>query len=137
MKLGDTHSLECRVSSSQSLNICWYKNDQKISDGANAKLTFEALSARLQLLSAVFEDSGIYTCEVHNDAGSTSCSSVLTVQGQLSGDSSMVPQKDHMQHERQLRLSSNRVTMFSRGSILCENSEPLRGHQGEGRQPAL
>lgn len=49
---------------------------------------FGDLSARLQLLSAAFEDSGIYTCEVHNDAGSASCSSVLTVQGQLSPDSS-------------------------------------------------
>uniref|UniRef100_H3CBC5 Ig-like domain-containing protein n=1 Tax=Tetraodon nigroviridis TaxID=99883 RepID=H3CBC5_TETNG len=80
VKLNEGHSLECRVSSSQSLNICWYKNDHKITDGANTKLMFGDLSARLQLLSAAFEDSGIYTCEVHNDAGSASCSSVLTVQ---------------------------------------------------------
>lgn len=94
MKLCEGHSFECRVSTSQSLNICWYKNDQKIVDGANAKLTFEALTARLQLLSAAFEDSGVYTCELHNAAGSASCSSVLAVQGQLSRHSSMVPQKD-------------------------------------------
>lgn len=102
MKLCEGHSLECRVSSSQSLNICWYKNDQKISDGANAKLTFEDLSARLQLLSAAFEDSGVYTCEVHNAAGSASCSSVLTVQGQLSRDSSMVAPEGPDTAEQQL-----------------------------------
>lgn len=102
MKLCEGHSLECRVSSSQSLNICWYKNDQKISDGANAKLTFEDLSVCLQLLSAAFEDSGVYTCEVHNAAGSASCSSVLTVQGQLSRDSSMVAPEGPDTAEQQL-----------------------------------
>lgn len=38
-----------------------------------------------------------------------------------------------MQHEQQL----TRLTIFSRVSIVRENSEPPRGHQGEGRQPAL
>lgn len=46
-------------------------------------ITFVEPTARLQLHSAVLEDSGLYTCEVHNAAGSASCSSVVTVQGQL------------------------------------------------------
>lgn len=40
-------------------------------------------TAYLQLRTTRFEDNGVYTCEAHNDAGSESCSSVLTVQGQL------------------------------------------------------
>lgn len=47
------------------------------------KISFVEPTARLQLLSAVLEDSGLYTCEVLNDAGSASCSSKVTVQGQL------------------------------------------------------
>lgn len=87
--------MECRVSSAQSLKISWYKNDQKIHDGTNVKITFVELTARLQLHSAEFEASGVYTCEVHNDAGSASCSSVLTVQGQLITPDSSVHVKLH------------------------------------------
>lgn len=64
--------------------MCWYKNDQKISDGGNYKGMFVDSTAYLQLRSAMLEDNGVYTCEVHNDAGSASCSTTLTVQGQLS-----------------------------------------------------
>ena len=40
-------------------------------------------TAYLQLRTTRFEDNGVYTCEAHNDAGSASCSTILTVQGQL------------------------------------------------------
>lgn len=63
--------------------MCWYKNDQKISDGGNYKIMCVDSTAYLQLRSARFEDNGAYTCEAHNDAGSASCSTILTVQGQL------------------------------------------------------
>ncbi|XP_015258297.1 PREDICTED: titin-like [Cyprinodon variegatus] len=60
--------------------MCWYKNDQKISDDGNYRATLLESAASLQLSSASFEDDGVYTCEVHNDAGSASCSTTLTVQ---------------------------------------------------------
>lgn len=63
--------------------MCWYKNDQKLTDGGNYKIMFVDSTAYLQLHTARFEDNGVYTCEAHNDAGSASCSTVLTVQGQL------------------------------------------------------
>lgn len=62
--------------------MCWYKNDHKITDGGNYKVMFVDSTAYLQLHTTRFEDSGVYTCEAHNDAGSVSCSTVLTVQGQ-------------------------------------------------------
>lgn len=61
----------------------WYKNDQKIADGNNYKMMFVDSTAYLQLRTTRFEDNGVYTCEAHNDAGSVSCSTILTVQGQL------------------------------------------------------
>uniref|UniRef100_A0A3B3TKS6 Ig-like domain-containing protein n=1 Tax=Poecilia latipinna TaxID=48699 RepID=A0A3B3TKS6_9TELE len=72
--------LECKTNSARSLKMCWYKNDQKISDGGNYEAMFVDSTAYLQLHSARLEDNGVYTCEVHNDAGSASCSTTLTVQ---------------------------------------------------------
>ncbi|MEQ2219931.1 hypothetical protein ILYODFUR_000155 [Ilyodon furcidens] len=72
--------LECKTTSSCSSKILWYKNNQKISDGGNYKTMFVESTAYLQLCSARLEDNGVYTCEVHNDAGSASCSTTLTVQ---------------------------------------------------------
>ncbi|KAM4609388.1 titin-like [Polymixia lowei] len=71
---------ECKATSARSLKMCWYKNDQMITDGGNYKTMFVDSTAYLQLRTTRFEDNGVYTCEAHNDAGSASCSTVLTVQ---------------------------------------------------------
>lgn len=87
VKQYEGHCFECKVTSVQSLRICWYKNDQQITDGGNYKTMCVDSTAYLQISNATFDDNGVYSCEAHNDAGSASCSSVLTVQGQLlSGD---------------------------------------------------
>lgn len=83
MKLCEGHRFECKATSARSLIMCWYKNDQKITEGNNYKVMFVDSTAYLQLRTTKFEDDGVYTCEAQNDAGSVSCSTVLTVQGQL------------------------------------------------------
>lgn len=83
VKQYEGHCFECKVTSVQSLRICWYKNDQQITDGGNYNTVCVDSNAYLQISNATFDDNGVYTCEAHNDAGSASCSSVLTVQGQL------------------------------------------------------
>lgn len=83
MKQCEGHCFECKLTDVQSLRICWYKNDQQITDGGSYKTMFVDSTAYLQLSNAKFEDNGVYTCEAHNDAGTVSCSTVLTVQGQL------------------------------------------------------
>uniref|UniRef100_A0A8P4KEG5 Ig-like domain-containing protein n=1 Tax=Dicentrarchus labrax TaxID=13489 RepID=A0A8P4KEG5_DICLA len=80
VKLCEGYRFECKFTSSRSLNMCWYKNDQKITDGNNYKIMFVDSSAYLQLRTTRFEDNGVYTCEAHNDAGSASCSTILTIQ---------------------------------------------------------
>lgn len=83
MKQREGHRFECKATSTRSLNMCWYKDDEKIIDGGNYKTMFVDSTAYLQLRTTGFEDNGVYTCEAHNDAGSVSCSTVLIVQGQL------------------------------------------------------
>ncbi|KAI4795897.1 hypothetical protein KUCAC02_029578 [Chaenocephalus aceratus] len=80
VKQSEGYRFECKAIASRSLKMCWYKNDQKITDGDNYRTTFVDSTAYLQLQSTRFADNGVFTCEAHNDAGSLSCSTVLTVQ---------------------------------------------------------
>ena len=81
VKQCDPVRLECKVTSGRSLKMCWYKNDKKITDGDNYRTSFADTTAVLQMLTARFDDKGVYTCEAQNDAGSISCSTILAVQG--------------------------------------------------------
>lgn len=83
VKLCEGLRFECKATSSHSLKMYWYKNDQKITEGNNYKIMLVDSTSYLQLHTTRFEDNGVYTCEAQNDAGCVSCSSVLTVQGQL------------------------------------------------------
>lgn len=83
VKLCEGHRFECKATSSHYLKMCWYKNDQKITEGSNYKIMLVDSTSYLQLHTTRFEDNGVYTCEAQNDAGCVSCSTVLVVQGQL------------------------------------------------------
>lgn len=82
VKHGESLRLECKVSGSAPLNVTWYKHDSKVTDGANIKTSLVDSLSVLELLSTDFDDDGVYTCEVQNDAGSISCSTTLSVKGQ-------------------------------------------------------
>lgn len=83
VKRGESLRLECKVSGTTPLKTTWYKHDTKVSDGGNYRMSFTDSVAVLELLSTSFDDDGVYTCEAQNDAGSVSCSTTLTVKGQL------------------------------------------------------
>lgn len=82
VKQGESLRLECKVSGTAPLNVTWYKHDTKVTDGGNCRTSFVDSVAVLDLLSTSFDDDGVYTCEAHNDAGSVSCSTTLTIKGQ-------------------------------------------------------
>lgn len=82
VKHSDSLRLECKVSGTTPLKVTWYKHDTKVMDGANCKTSFVDSVAVLELLSANFDDDGVYTCEAQNDAGIASCSTTLSVKGQ-------------------------------------------------------
>lgn len=83
MKLSDAVVLECKVTGTAPLQINWFKNDSKLTDSDNCKTSFDGSVAVLHISTTSFEDGGVYSCEAQNDAGTKSCSTTLTVKGQL------------------------------------------------------
>uniref|UniRef100_A0A8C9EWI3 Ig-like domain-containing protein n=1 Tax=Pavo cristatus TaxID=9049 RepID=A0A8C9EWI3_PAVCR len=75
--------LECIVSGSHPISIQWYKDGQEITASEKHKYSFHDNTAFLEINKLEGTDSGSYTCEATNKAGSNQCSgAVLTVQGQ-------------------------------------------------------
>lgn len=73
--------LECKVTGTPPLKISWYKNDNALTESNNVMMAFDGSTSVLEILSTSCEDDGVYTCEVHNDAGTKSCSTILSVKG--------------------------------------------------------
>lgn len=86
VKQGAPLRLECRVRGSAPLRVTWYKQDTAVSEEGHCRTSFVDSVAVLELLSTSFDDEGVYTCDVHNDAGSVSCSTTLAVKGQFPAD---------------------------------------------------
>lgn len=53
----------------------------ELSDGEKYKISFKNGSATLEILNLEITQSGSYTCEVSNNAGSESCSTLVSVKG--------------------------------------------------------
>uniref|UniRef100_A0A8B9BHT5 Ig-like domain-containing protein n=1 Tax=Anser brachyrhynchus TaxID=132585 RepID=A0A8B9BHT5_9AVES len=67
--------LECIVSGSHPISIQWYKDGQEITASEKHKYSFHDNTAFLEINKLEGTDSGSYTCEATNKAGSSeSCS---------------------------------------------------------------
>uniref|UniRef100_A0A8C9KUB9 Ig-like domain-containing protein n=1 Tax=Serinus canaria TaxID=9135 RepID=A0A8C9KUB9_SERCA len=73
--------LECIVSGSHPISIQWYKDGQEITASEKHKYSFHDNTAFLEINNLEGTDSGSYTCEATNKAGSSQCSGFLTVKG--------------------------------------------------------
>ncbi|NXA48856.1 TITIN protein, partial [Nothocercus julius] len=71
--------LECIVSGSHPISIQWYKDGQEITASDKHKYSFHDNTAFLEINRLEGADSGSYTCEATNKAGSNQCSGFLTV----------------------------------------------------------
>ena len=80
-KQGITARLQCTVKGSPELHIHWYRNEIELNDGEKYKTSFKNGAATLEITNVVVLDSGSYTCEVSNNAGSESCSTLVAVKG--------------------------------------------------------
>lgn len=80
-KQGIAARMQCIVKGSAELKASWFLNDKELSDGDKYKITFKAGLATLEIIDVNVLDSGNYTCEVSNEAGSESCSTELSVKG--------------------------------------------------------
>lgn len=83
-KQGVASRLQCTVKGSPELHIQWFWNERELSNGDKYNISFKNGVATVEITSPLVTDSGTYTCEVSNKAGSESCNTLLAVKG-LSG----------------------------------------------------
>ncbi|XP_029766379.1 titin-like, partial [Terrapene carolina triunguis] len=79
LRKGQSTSFECQVAGTPAIHVTWYMDGNEVTDPAKYGIAFVDGFATFKVASAKIEDSGIYVCEAHNDAGSESCSIELKV----------------------------------------------------------
>ncbi len=80
-KQGIVARLQCTVKGSPELHIHWFWNERELIDGEKYKISFKNGVATLEIMNLLVTDSGSYTCEVSNNAGSESCNTLIAVKG--------------------------------------------------------
>ncbi|KAM9709481.1 titin-like isoform 2-T2 [Menidia menidia] len=78
-KQGAAARLQCSVSGSPELSVHWFCNERELGPRGRHRLGLQGGVASLELPEPLVADSGRYTCEVSNQAGSESCSSLVAV----------------------------------------------------------
>lgn len=78
----DSTRYECKIGGSPEINIVWYKGETQIHPSDKFKMSFVDSVAVIEMQNLSVEDSGDYTCEAKNAAGSASSSTSLKVKGQ-------------------------------------------------------
>lgn len=63
--------------------VKWFKDDTELMTGPSCFTGLEGLSCFLELYSVGVAQSGVYSCQVSNEAGSVRCSADLTVKGSI------------------------------------------------------
>lgn len=91
VKQGDSARLECKVSGSPEMKIVWFRNDHEIIASEKFRTSFIDSVAVLEMNHLSTDESGDYICEAHNPAGKASCSTKVTVKGQLFSCSPVTP----------------------------------------------
>uniref|UniRef100_A0A3Q3E3Q2 Ig-like domain-containing protein n=1 Tax=Hippocampus comes TaxID=109280 RepID=A0A3Q3E3Q2_HIPCM len=80
-KQGIAARLHCTMKGSPELHIHWFWNERELSPGDKHKMSFTNGTATLEITNVLVTDSGRYTCEVSNNAGSESCNAAVAVKG--------------------------------------------------------
>lgn len=80
---GNPFTLECKVGGTPELITKWYKDGRELRSDRKYQITFFNNISTLKVFSAGREDRGLYTFEVHNEVGDSSCISSVDVSGQL------------------------------------------------------
>uniref|UniRef100_A0A287CWB2 Ig-like domain-containing protein n=2 Tax=Marmotini TaxID=337730 RepID=A0A287CWB2_ICTTR len=70
---------ECKIGGSPEIKVLWYKDETEIQESSKFRMSFIDSVAVLEMHGLSVEDSGDYTCEAHNAAGSASSSTSLKV----------------------------------------------------------
>lgn len=81
--VGDPLRLECQVNEDTGVTITWMRDGKKIHNTMDSKISFDDKVVSLDIPKTKIKDTGTYVCTATNDAGSSSCSSVITVKGKI------------------------------------------------------
>ena len=71
---------KCRLSSKNlKTNITWYKDQQRIRDHKNFKISIFRWGSRLKIRKARAVDAGVYRCEVEGPGGTVTAQAQLKI----------------------------------------------------------
>uniref|UniRef100_A0A3P9Q0F6 Ig-like domain-containing protein n=1 Tax=Poecilia reticulata TaxID=8081 RepID=A0A3P9Q0F6_POERE len=79
--VNDPLKLECQVDEDTAVTVTWTRDGKKVHLSMDCKMSFEDKVAILEIPKSKVKDSGKYVCTATNEAGSSSCEAVVTVQG--------------------------------------------------------
>lgn len=75
--------LECQLDEDTGVTITWTRDGKKVHQSMECKLSFEDKVASVEIPKSKLKDSGKYVCTATNEAGSSSCEAVVSVQGKI------------------------------------------------------
>lgn len=81
--VNDPLRLEGQVDEDTGVTITWTRDGKKVHQSMDCKLSFEDKVAIVDIPKSKLKDSGKYVCTATNEAGSSSCEAVVTVQGKI------------------------------------------------------
>lgn len=79
--VGSEVSLKCVLKGSEPMTVSWLKDNHEVKEAENIQITYENKTALLHITKLQSKHGGKYSCQVQNQAGSQTCSAVLTVKG--------------------------------------------------------
>uniref|UniRef100_A0A8C3KN32 Ig-like domain-containing protein n=1 Tax=Calidris pygmaea TaxID=425635 RepID=A0A8C3KN32_9CHAR len=79
VKQHDSTKYECKIGGSPEIKVTWYKGETEIHPSEKYRMSFVDSVAVIEMHNLSVEDSGDYTCEAQNPAGSASTSTSLKV----------------------------------------------------------
>lgn len=85
--VGSEVSLLCVVKGSEPMTVSWMKDNHELKEAEHIQLSYENNTALLHLTDVQRKDGGKYSCQAQNQAGSQTCSALLTVKGWSSHNS--------------------------------------------------
>lgn len=81
--VNDPLRLECQVDEDTGVTVTWTRDGKKVHLSLECKMSFEDKVAVVEIPKSKLKDSGKYVCTATNEAGSSSCEAVVTVQGKI------------------------------------------------------
>uniref|UniRef100_A0A8C2NTA8 Ig-like domain-containing protein n=1 Tax=Capra hircus TaxID=9925 RepID=A0A8C2NTA8_CAPHI len=79
VKQDESTRYECKIGGSPEIKVLWYKGETEIQESSKFRMSFVDSVAVLEMHGLSVEDSGDYTCEASNAAGSASSTTSLKV----------------------------------------------------------